>query len=71
MPSRELLRIMCCPESKSPLIVEGDFLVSTHPVIRRRYRIQDGVPVMLIEESEILEEAEWQAIMRKHNVKLT
>lgn len=71
MPDRELLRIMCCPETKSPLVIDGDFLISTHPVQRRRYKIVDGIPVMLIEESEILPEADWLAIMHRHNVRVS
>ena len=66
MISEELLSIMCCPETKADLVLEGDFLVSTDKNTRRRYRIENDIPVMLIDESEVLEVAEWEKIMKKH-----
>ncbi len=64
--SKELLEILVCPESKAPLVLDGDFLVSTDPATRRRYRIEDDIPIMLIDESEVLPQQEWQAILDKH-----
>jgi hypothetical protein len=61
----ELLEMLCCPVSRASLVQDGDTLVSTDPATRRRYRIDDGIPVMLVEESESLDEAAWQAIMEK------
>lgn len=37
--------------------------MSTDPVTRRVYRVEAGIPVMLIEESEVLSEADWQRCM--------
>jgi len=66
--AKELLEILVCPESKAPLVMDGQTLVSTDPVTRRRYRIEDDIPIMLIDESEILPLQEWQAIMEKYGV---
>ncbi|HEB84538.1 MAG TPA: hypothetical protein ENI92_06005 [Bacteroidetes bacterium] len=66
----ELLKILVCPETKAPLVQEGDSLVSTDPATRRRYRIEEGIPVLLIDEAETLEEAEWAAIMERHGITL-
>jgi len=66
MISKELLDILCCPETKADLVLDGNTLVSTDKITRRRYRIEDDIPVMLIDESEQLSLEEWQAIMRKH-----
>jgi uncharacterized protein len=66
MISKELLDILCCPETKADLILDGNTLVSTDKNTRRRYRIEDDIPVMLIDESEQLSLEEWQAIMKKH-----
>lgn len=66
MISQELLDILCCPETKADLVLDGDFLVSVDKETRRRYRIDDDIPIMLIEESEILSLEEWQRIMKKH-----
>jgi uncharacterized protein YbaR (Trm112 family) len=52
-----LLEILVCPSSRAPLLYfepEG-FLFC--PESRLRYRIEDGVPVMLVEEAEELDEA--------------
>jgi uncharacterized protein YbaR (Trm112 family) len=64
--SKELLEILCCPETKADLVLDGKFLVSTDKETRRRYRIEEDIPIMLVEESEVLSEEEWSAIMRKH-----
>ena len=64
--SKELLEILVCPESKAPLVLDGDFLVSTDPNTRRRYRIEDDIPIMLIDESEVLSPDEWQAVLDKY-----
>ncbi len=62
----ELLSILACPESKAPLIPLGDWLYSTYPATRRRYPVRDGIPIMLIEESEVVAEDEFQRIMAEH-----
>jgi len=59
----ELLKILICPLSRKPLVQDGDTLVSTDPETRRRYAIVDGIPDMLIEDSEELPESQWQQIM--------
>ena len=66
MISKELLDILCCPETKADLVLEGNTLVSVDKNTRRRYRIEDDIPIMLIEESEQLGLEEWTAIMNKH-----
>ena len=66
MVSKELLDILCCPETKADLVLDGNTLVSVDKATRRRYRIEDDIPIMLIEESEQLSLEEWAAIMKKH-----
>jgi uncharacterized protein len=66
MIDKDLLDRLCCPETKADLVLEGDFLVSVDKNTRRRYRIEDDIPIMLIEESEQLSMDEWKAIMLKH-----
>ncbi len=66
MISKELLDILCCPETKADLVLDGETLVSTDKKTRRRYRIEDDIPVMLIDESEQLSIDEWQKIMQRH-----
>lgn len=67
MPIDEkLLDILRCPLSRAPLVLDGQTLVSTDPTTRRRYRIVDDIPVMLIDEAEELDEATWREIMERH-----
>jgi uncharacterized protein len=64
-PSRELLEILVCPESRQPLLhfPNGDpdkggepFLFC--PASRLVYRIHEGIPVMLVEEATRASDAE-------------
>ena len=66
MISKELLDILCCPETKADLVLDGETLVSTDKNTRRKYRIEDDIPIMLIDESEQLSMKEWKSIMKKH-----
>ena len=68
MISKDLLDILCCPETKADLILDGDFLVSVDKETRRRYRIEDDIPIMLIEEAETLDIDTWSEIMKRHEV---
>lgn len=58
-----LLEILVCPESHAPLREVGDWLVSTDPATRRRYPVRDGIPVMLLDESEVLDDDAWRAAL--------
>ncbi len=66
MVSQELLDILCCPETKADLVLDGNFLVSVDKETRRRYRIEDDIPIMLIDESEVLDFETWSEIMKRH-----
>jgi uncharacterized protein len=66
MINPKLLEILCCPETKADLVLEEQTLVSTDAKSRRRYKIINDIPIMLIDESEVLEIDEWKAIMRKN-----
>ncbi len=62
----KLLDLLVCPESHARLVYDEGSLVSTDPLTRRRYEIRSDIPVMLVDESEQLAEAEWRAIMQRH-----
>ena len=65
MINTKLLNIICCPETKAPLVLYNDFLISTDKESRRKYKIENDVPILLIDESEVLELKEWEEIMKK------
>jgi hypothetical protein len=45
-----LLEILACPECKVRVELEGDRLVCVR--CGRRYRIEDEIPIMLVDEAE-------------------
>jgi len=60
-----LLEILVCPKSKGPLLYFEAEQFLFCPQSRLRYRIEDGVPVMLIEEAEELDEASAQSLVEQ------
>ena len=60
MIDETLLGILVCPADRGPLLLvgpgEGDELYN--PRLRRAYRIEDGIPVLLIEEARDVSEDE-------------
>ena len=63
----ELLSIMVCPESHARLIQVGDWLYSTDPQTRRRYPVREGLPIMLMDESEVVVPDEFNRVMKENN----
>ena len=55
--------LLVCPLARVPLKWVDGALVSTDPETRRRYRVDDGIPILLIDESEIMTERDWRAAM--------
>ena len=45
----KLLEILVCPADRGPLIHAGDVLYN--PRLRKAYRIEDGIPVLLVDEA--------------------
>jgi hypothetical protein len=62
--NKELLDKLVCPETHAPLLQAGDWLYSTDRASRRRYPIRNGIPVMLVDEAEIVDEAEYDKVMQ-------
>jgi uncharacterized protein len=60
-----LLEILACPEDKGPLLYFESEETLYNPRLRRRYRIRDGIPVMLVEEAETVDDDEHQRLTEK------
>jgi uncharacterized protein YbaR (Trm112 family) len=60
---QRLRDLLVCPEDRGPLLLVGEeFLYN--PRLRRAYRIESGVPVLLISEAvAITDDAEHQALV--------
>ncbi len=63
--ARELLDLLVCPKSKQPLVYferEGFLLC---PASRLRYRIDDDVPVLLVDEATEVAPAEVDRLLKQ------
>jgi uncharacterized protein YbaR (Trm112 family) len=61
----KLLEILACPEDKGPLYYFDDEDALYNPRLHRRYHIRDGIPVMLIDEAETVDDREHERLMAK------
>jgi uncharacterized protein YbaR (Trm112 family) len=53
---KELLEILACPACKGNILYDQEKEKLVCQKCNRRYPIRDGIPVMLIEEAEIISE---------------
>lgn len=67
----DLLEILACPACKTGVFLDvqdGEWIQCTNAECRRRYEVRDDIPVMLIDESVVLDqEAFDQAMTRRPN----
>jgi len=60
-----LLEILACPSDKGPLLYFPDESSLYNPRLRRRYSIHEGIPVMLPDEAESVDDAEHERLVAK------
>jgi uncharacterized protein len=60
-----LLEILACPEDRGPLLYFADEDSLYNPRLRRRYAVRDGIPIMLIDEAETVDDAEHDRLLAK------
>jgi len=61
----QLLDILACPEDKGPLLYFEGEAALYNPRLKRRYRIEDDIPVMLVDEAESVDDAEHDRLLAK------
>jgi uncharacterized protein len=61
----KLLEILACPEDKGPLLYFEDESALYNPRLHKRYRVQDDIPIMLIDEAESVDDAEHTRLTEK------
>ncbi len=61
----QLLDILACPDDKGPLLYFADEACLYNPRLKRRYRIEDDIPVMLVDESEAVDATEHDRLVAK------
>ena len=63
-----LLSILVCPADRGPLLLvsqDGGEELLYNPRLRRAYRIQDGIPVLLIDEARDVDDDEHARLMAR------
>ncbi|BBX73609.1 Trm112 family protein [Mycobacterium shinjukuense] len=67
MVDESLLRILVCPADRGPLLLVGDGAdeLLYNPRLRRAYRIEDGIPVLLVDEARDVDEDEHARLMAR------
>lgn len=70
MLDQTLLSILVCPQDRGPLLLvsqdDGAELLY-NPRLRRAYRIEDDIPVLLIDEARDVDEDEHGRLMERSN----
>jgi uncharacterized protein YbaR (Trm112 family) len=61
----KLLEILACPEDKGPLLYFADEQALYNPRLKRRYPVQDDIPIMLVDEAETVDDAEHDRLLAK------
>jgi uncharacterized protein len=61
----KLLEILACPEDKGPLLYFADEDTLYNPRLKRKYRVQDDIPIMLIDEAEAVDDTEAARLTQK------
>ncbi len=56
-----LRAILVCPQDRGPLLFVDDSLYN--PRLRRKYRIDDGIPVLLIDEAVSVDDDEHERLV--------
>ena len=67
MVDETLLSILVCPADRGPLLLVGkdDRELLYNPRLRRAYRIEDGIPVLMVDEAiEVSDDEHAQLIAR-------
>ncbi|MBV8930073.1 MAG: Trm112 family protein [Mycobacteriaceae bacterium] len=64
MLDEKLRRILVCPADRGPLLLIDDELLY-NPRLRRAYRIEDGIPVLLIDEARDVGEEEHERLIAR------
>lgn len=69
MIDETLLSILVCPADRGPLLLvdQSDGGVLYNPRLRRAYRIEDGIPVLLIDEAVEVSDSEHARLMARAN----
>ena len=60
-----LLDVLACPVDKGPLLWFEDEDILYNPRLKKSYRVEDGVPVMLVDEAVDVSSGEHDRLIAK------
>jgi uncharacterized protein YbaR (Trm112 family) len=60
-----LLEVLACPADKGPLVWFEDEGMLYNPRLHKGYRVDDGIPVLLVDEAVEVDNAEHERLMAK------
>jgi uncharacterized protein YbaR (Trm112 family) len=61
----QLLEILACPDDKGPLLYFEDEDRLYNPRLKRSYAIREGIPIMLVDEAETVDDATHERLLAK------
>ncbi len=65
----QLLEILACPQDKGPLLYFADDNLLYNPRLQRGYEVRNDIPIMLIDEARVIDDAEHAQLMAKASAK--
>ncbi len=66
MLDEKLLSILVCPEDHGPLLLISDDELLYNPRLRRAYRIEGDIPVLLVDEAvAVTDDAEHERLLSR------
>jgi len=64
-----LLAMLVCPACRNPLIDDRKNLICSNGGCRRRYRVRDEIPCLVIEKSDVMDVAAWEEKSKSRKAK--
>jgi uncharacterized protein len=61
----QLLEILACPQDKGPLLYFADENLLYNPRLQRGYEVRSDIPIMLVDESRVIDDSEHERLMAK------
>jgi hypothetical protein len=61
----QLLEILACPQDKGPLLYFADDNLLYNPRLQRGYEVRNDIPIMLIDEARVIDDAEHARLVEK------
>ena len=61
----QLLEVLACPQDRGPLLYFADENLLYNPRLRRGYEVRSDIPIMLVDEARVIDDAEHERLVAK------